>query len=174
MGPKSISGSSPIPNRERISCARASASTAHCPARVGNSSSLSVLPGRSVDEHRQAEKKSAWRTSGRYRGPRQDAGRRRRYDAVRSQKRKRRNTVMTPPAELRTAVIMGASSGIGRATAEAFAKKGWSLVLAARSREDLEIVASHCRTLDEQVLVLPTDVGEIGRASSRERLCQYV
>src|SRR3546814_10336851 len=67
---------------------------------------------------------------------------------------------MTPPAERRTAVIMGASSGIGRATAEAFAKKGWSLVLAARSREDLEIVASHCRTLDAQVLVVPTDVGD--------------
>src|SRR3546814_10535926 len=79
MGPKSISGSSPIPNRERISCARASASNAHFPARVGNSSSLSVLPGRSVDELRQAEKKSAWLTIGRYRGPRQDAGRRRRY-----------------------------------------------------------------------------------------------
>src|SRR3546814_18478605 len=85
------------------------------PARVGNSSFLSVLPGRSVDELRQAEKKSAWLTIGRYRGPRQDAGRRRRYDAVRPQKRKRRNTVMTPPAERRTAVIMGASSGIGRA-----------------------------------------------------------
>src|SRR3546814_17897993 len=55
---------------------------------------------------------------------------------------------------------MGASSGIGRATAEAFAKKGWSLVLAARSREDLEIVASHCRPLDAQVLVVPTDVGD--------------
>src|SRR3546814_13202535 len=46
MGPKSISGSSPIPNKERISCARASASNAHFPARVGNSSSLSVLPDR--------------------------------------------------------------------------------------------------------------------------------
>src|SRR3546814_15191163 len=91
MGPKSISGSSPIPNRERISCARASASNAHFPARVGNSSSLSVLPGRSVDELRQAEKKSAWLTIGRYRGPRQDAGRRRRYDAVRPPKRTRRN-----------------------------------------------------------------------------------
>src|SRR3546814_15316274 len=66
---------------------------------------------------------------------------------------------MTPPAERRTAVIMGASSGIGRATAEAFAKKGWSLVLAARSREDLAIVASHCRTLAAPVLVAPTDVG---------------
>src|SRR3546814_13499028 len=81
----------------------------------------------------------------------QDAGRRRRYDAVRPQKRKRRNTVMTPQAERRTAVIMGASSGIGRATAEAFAKKGWSLVLAARSREDLEIVASHCRSEGRRV-----------------------
>src|SRR3546814_13762251 len=74
--------------------------------------------------------------------------------------RKRRNTVMTPPAERRTAVIMGASSGIGRATAEAFAKKSWSLVLAARSRVDLDIVASRRRTLAAMIQVLPTDVGD--------------
>lgn len=67
---------------------------------------------------------------------------------------------MAPPAQRRTAVIMGASSGIGQATAEAFAQCGWSLVLAARSSEDLETVAGHCRTLGAQVLVVPTDVGD--------------
>src|SRR3546814_16560103 len=89
----------------------------------------------------------------------QDAGRRRRDDAVRPQKPKRRNTVLTPPAERRTAVIMGAFSGLGRATAEAFPAKGWSLVLAARSRADLAIVASYCRPLARQGLVVPPDVG---------------
>src|SRR3546814_15179609 len=99
MGPKSISGSSPIPNRERISCARASASNAHFTARVGNSSSLSVLPGRSVDEPRQAEKKSAWLIIGRYSGPMQDSGRRRRYDSVRPKKRNGRNRERTAQDE---------------------------------------------------------------------------
>ncbi|KAK0330567.1 hypothetical protein LTR94_032328, partial [Friedmanniomyces endolithicus] len=60
----------------------------------------------------------------------------------------------------RTAVITGASSGIGQATAEAFAVAGWKLVLAARSREDLETVAAHCRDVGAQVLVVPTDVGD--------------
>lgn len=60
----------------------------------------------------------------------------------------------------RTAVITGASSGIGQATAEAFAARGWNLILAARSRDDLETVASACRAAGVQVLVMPTDVGD--------------
>lgn len=61
----------------------------------------------------------------------------------------------------RVAVITGASSGIGQASAEAFAKAGWSLVLAARSADDLESVAVQCRAVGANVLVVPTDVGNI-------------
>lgn len=56
---------------------------------------------------------------------------------------------MTPPPEPssspRVAVVIGASSGIGRATAIALAGAGWSVVLAARSRLSLDSAASECR-----------------------------
>ncbi|MEC7933143.1 MAG: SDR family oxidoreductase [Pseudomonadota bacterium] len=60
----------------------------------------------------------------------------------------------------RTAVITGGSSGIGQATAQAFAAQGWNLVLAARSESDLETVAAECREAGAEVLVVPTDVGD--------------
>ena len=55
-------------------------------------------------------------------------------------------------------VITGAGSGIGQATAEAFAKRGVRLVLAARSKPALEAVAETCRAFGSEVLVVPTDV----------------
>lgn len=57
-------------------------------------------------------------------------------------------------------VITGASSGIGRATATAFAQHGAKLVLAARSRESLEEVAVECAEQGAETLVVPTDVGD--------------
>jgi len=44
----------------------------------------------------------------------------------------------------KVAVITGASSGIGAATAKLFAQRGASLVLTGRNRENLEKVASEC------------------------------
>ncbi len=55
-------------------------------------------------------------------------------------------------------VITGASSGIGRATALAYAKEGAHLVLAARGRAGLEEVATECQAAGAEVLVVPTDV----------------
>lgn len=57
-------------------------------------------------------------------------------------------------------VITGASSGIGQATAEAFARKGLKLVLAARDAEALESVAGDCRALGAEVMTVPLDVGD--------------
>ncbi|OUM03818.1 SDR family oxidoreductase [Variovorax sp. JS1663] len=55
-------------------------------------------------------------------------------------------------------VLTGASSGIGRATALAFAGEGADLVLAAREREALDVVAAECSEAGARVLVQPTDV----------------
>lgn len=64
--------------------------------------------------------------------------------------------------ELRGAVVVvtGASSGIGRATALAFARAGAHVVAAARRREPLEEVAALCRDHGPGALAVPTDVAD--------------
>jgi short-subunit dehydrogenase len=55
-------------------------------------------------------------------------------------------------------VITGASSGIGRAAALAFAAKGAAVVLAARREAALREVARQCEAAGGRALVVPTDV----------------
>jgi NADP-dependent 3-hydroxy acid dehydrogenase YdfG len=56
------------------------------------------------------------------------------------------------------ALVTGASSGIGEATAEALADAGLSVALAARSPADLEAVAQRIEADGGQALVVQTDV----------------
>lgn len=59
-------------------------------------------------------------------------------------------------------VITGASSGIGRATALEFAKRGATVVVAARSESSLRAVVTACRDAGAQALDFPTDVTDEG------------
>ena len=58
----------------------------------------------------------------------------------------------------KVAIITGASRGIGRATALAFAQAGAKVVLASRTQHDLKAAANLIRTDGGEALVVPTDV----------------
>lgn len=55
-------------------------------------------------------------------------------------------------------MVTGASSGIGRASAERFAARGDRLVLAARGADGLSTVAARCRAAGGEVVTCVTDV----------------
>jgi NAD(P)-dependent dehydrogenase (short-subunit alcohol dehydrogenase family) len=57
-------------------------------------------------------------------------------------------------------VVTGASAGLGRAVAHAFAKHGASLALIARNPEALEAAKEECERLGGSALVLPLDVAD--------------
>ena len=57
-------------------------------------------------------------------------------------------------------VVTGASAGLGRAIAHAFAKNGASLALIARNPEALEAAKEECEHLGGSALVLPLDVAD--------------
>jgi NADP-dependent 3-hydroxy acid dehydrogenase YdfG len=62
------------------------------------------------------------------------------------------------PAMARTAVVTGASSGIGAATARRLAREGYYVVLAARRVDRLEAVAAQITAAGGQARVYPLDV----------------
>ncbi len=72
------------------------------------------------------------------------------------------------PANTRV-VITGASSGIGAATAIAFARDGAMLVLAARGKEGLDDVARRCREAGGSAEVRTVDVTDAGAVAAFAR-----
>lgn len=68
-------------------------------------------------------------------------------------------------------VITGASAGVGRAVARAFAREGASIGLLARGREGLEAARLEVENLGGRALVLPADVAD---ADAVERAAEAV
>lgn len=63
---------------------------------------------------------------------------------------------MTEPDNRKTAIITGAGSGVGRASAIALGEAGWNLVLAGRREDTLAETAQMIK--DVEVLTVPTDL----------------
>ena len=65
-----------------------------------------------------------------------------------------------PELQNRVVVITGASAGVGRAVARAFAKRGASLGLLARGRDGLEAARQEAEGAGVTALAIPTDVAD--------------
>ena len=64
------------------------------------------------------------------------------------------------------AVVTGASSGIGAATAQALGARGWTVVLVARRREELTGVAQRVQTAGGQAIVEALDAADPAAVSA--------
>jgi NAD(P)-dependent dehydrogenase (short-subunit alcohol dehydrogenase family) len=65
-----------------------------------------------------------------------------------------------PTLAHKVAIITGAGRGIGAATARLFRREGARVVLASRTREELEQVAAECRLEGGETLVFPADISD--------------
>ena len=66
----------------------------------------------------------------------------------------------------RVIVITGASAGVGRATARAFAREGAAIGLIARGTEGLEATKREVEELGGQAMILPLDVSDAAAVES--------
>jgi short-subunit dehydrogenase len=70
------------------------------------------------------------------------------------------------PAQRHTAVITGASAGLGRAIAVEFGRRGWNVGLIARDRDRLEDTCREIEALGGRGLALPADMADSERVEA--------
>jgi NADP-dependent 3-hydroxy acid dehydrogenase YdfG len=74
---------------------------------------------------------------------------------------------MNSPPNRKRAIITGASSGIGRATALAFAKAGIDVALVSRSQDKLEAIASAAKEVGVEAKAYSLDLANLEEVQSR-------
>jgi short-subunit dehydrogenase len=72
----------------------------------------------------------------------------------------------------RTVVITGASAGVGRATAKAFAREGARLALIARDEQGLEASRAEIESMGGQARIFPADVADAQAVLAAARECE--
>lgn len=71
------------------------------------------------------------------------------------------------------AIIIGASSGLGRALAEAIARTGTDVIMSARAEQELQILATHLRIRYQiQAEVIPLDLATLTTATAKNYVDQ--
>ena len=82
---------------------------------------------------------------------------------------------MNPPSNQLRAIVTGASSGIGKATALAFAKSGIEVALVSRSAKKLEIVADEINVETQaKASVYPIDLAIVDRVKLKiAEICDH-
>ncbi len=82
---------------------------------------------------------------------------------------------MNPPSNQLRAIVTGASSGIGKATALAFAKSGIEVALVSRSAKKLEIVADEINVgTQAKASVYPIDLAIVDRVKLKiAEICDH-
>ena len=69
-------------------------------------------------------------------------------------------------ADHKVAVITGASAGVGRATARAFAEYGFDVALLARGQAGLDAAAKEVINAGARALVIPVDVSQFAEVDA--------
>ena len=73
-----------------------------------------------------------------------------------------------------TAVITGASSGVGKSLAIQLSDAGYKVVLAARSEDKLNVIAEEIQKMGGNYLVVPTDVSQPEQINNlKDRTLEY-
>ncbi len=74
----------------------------------------------------------------------------------------------------KTALVTGASKGIGAATARELAGLGVNVILAARSAREIEAIAAEIRRAGGQAEAVPCDVSRYDDVAAAVARCQDV
>ena len=76
---------------------------------------------------------------------------------------------MSAPESKGTALITGASTGIGAVYADRFAKRGYDLILVARSQENLSEVAARLKSTGRSIETIAADLTKAEDVQTRRR-----